>query len=160
MSTRSDALANRVEECAEALAAFAEGLSQAEWETFVDNDNRSVGTVVHHVASAYLNEIEFAKGIAAGNPIVGVTNEMIDGMNAEHAGNFKQVDQVETIAMLRQNSKTAADAFRAFTDEELDTAVTISVYADAPLTTQFFIEDHPLRHSLHHLANIKAVLDK
>jgi len=30
--------------------------------------------------------------------------------------------------------------------------------ADAPLTTQFVLEDHAVRHSYHHLARIKAAL--
>jgi hypothetical protein len=34
----------------------------------------------------------------------------------------------------------------------------VSFYADAPLTCQFFIEDHALRHSYHHLAKIRAAL--
>ena len=32
--------------------------------------------------------------------------------------------------------------------------------ANAPLTTQFFIEDHALRHRFHHLANIEAALGR
>ncbi len=44
---------------------------------------------------------------------------------------------------------------RVFTDEQLDRAAPVSLNADAPLTTQFFIEDHALRHSWRHLAKIK-----
>jgi hypothetical protein len=47
---------------------------------------------------------------------------------------------------------------RAFTDEQLDRAAPVSLNADTPLTAQFLIEDHALRHSWHHLAKIKAVL--
>jgi hypothetical protein len=35
----------------------------------------------------------------------------------------------------------------------------VSLNADAPLTCQFFIEDHALRHSYHHLARIRATLE-
>ena len=38
---------------------------------------------------------------------------------------------------------------------QLDRAGAVSLNAGAPLTTQFFIEDHPLRHSWHHLARIR-----
>jgi len=47
---------------------------------------------------------------------------------------------------------------RAMSDEELDRANKVSLNGDAPLTTQFFIEDHALRHSWHHLAKIRAAL--
>ena len=45
---------------------------------------------------------------------------------------------------------------RAFSDEELDRAATVSLNFDAPLTCQFFVEDHALRHSYHHLGRIRA----
>jgi hypothetical protein len=32
------------------------------------------------------------------------------------------------------------------------------LYGDAPLTCQFFVEDHALRHSYHHLAKLRRVL--
>jgi hypothetical protein len=34
----------------------------------------------------------------------------------------------------------------------------VSLNADAPLTCQFMLEDHAVRHSHHHLARIKATL--
>ena len=64
----------------------------------------------------------------------------------------------ETVALLRQNSRAAAAAVRAFTDEQLDRAAAVSLNGDAPLTTQFFIEDHALRHSWHHLAKIRRAV--
>lgn len=112
------------------------------------------------MASAYVAEIDLARSSAAGKAIVGVTWDMVDSLNAQHAGEHDAVPQAETIAMLRQNSQTAADAVRGFSDEELDRAAPVSLNADAPLTAQFFIEDHALRHSSHHLANIRAALNK
>ena len=44
------------------------------------------------------------------------------------------------------------------TDEQLDLAAPVSLNADAPLTTQFFIEDHALRHSYYHTMRIKEAL--
>ena len=43
-------------------------------------------------------------------------------------------------------------------DEELDRAAAVSLNAGAPLTCQFFLEDHAVRHSYHHLARIRAAL--
>ena len=45
-------------------------------------------------------------------------------------------------------------------DAELDQAATVSYSSDAPLTCQFWVEDHPLKHSFHHLARIKAAVEK
>jgi hypothetical protein len=160
MSSRSQALADRIEQGAAALADFAETLSHAEWRTLVPTDNRTVGVLVHHVASVYPLEIDLAEGMSAGKPIAGVGWDAVAQMNAQHAHDHAQVGQHESIALLRQNSKAAADRVRRFSDAQLDAAVTVSLNADAPLTAQFFIEDHALRHSFHHLANIRAALKR
>ena len=160
MSKQSNALAERIEQGAEALATFAEGLSDAEWQTVVPDEQRPVSVLVHHVASAYPIEVELTQELALGKPIAGVTWDAVDQMNAQHAQEHPTVSKQETLQLLRDNSKVAAERVRAFTDAELDNAATVSLYADAPLTAQFFIEDHALRHSFQHLANIRTALNR
>jgi hypothetical protein len=79
-------------------------------------------------------------------------------MNAKHALENDGVSRRETLALLRSNSYDAAEAVRKFTDDQLDHAEAFSLNGGAPLTAQFVIEDHALRHSWHHLAKIKASL--
>ena len=64
------------------------------------------------------------------------------------------------LELLRRNSREAANAVRAFTDEELDRAAPFSLSFGAPVTAQFVIEDHALRHSWHHLAGIRTALGR
>ena len=64
------------------------------------------------------------------------------------------------LELLRKNSREAAAAVRAFSDEELDQAAPFSLSFGAPVTAQFVIEDHALRHSWHHLAKIRAALKR
>jgi ribonuclease HI len=68
------------------------------------------------------------------------------------------VSKEEALDLLRRNSAAAAAAIRALSDAELDRAVTVSLYGDAPLTCQFFLEDHAVRHSYHHLAKIRRAM--
>ena len=65
-----------------------------------------------------------------------------------------------TLEQLRKNSHEAANAVRALTDDELDQAAPFSLSFGAPMTAQFVIEDHALRHSWHHLAKIRAPLGR
>lgn len=160
MNRRADALAGRIEQGARALLSFAETLSDADWNKAVAGDGRKVGVIVHHVASVYPVEVDLALRLAAGNAITGVGGSDIVKMNAKHASDHPAPGRAETLALLRDNSKTAAARVRRLTDEELDRAAPVSLYADAPLTTQFFIEDHALRHSFHHLARIRAALGR
>lgn len=160
METRADLLAGRIEQGAAALVSFAEGLSDSEWRRVVPVDGRTVGVSVHHVANMYPIEVELARVLAAGKPIEGVTWAVVADINAKHAQEHASVTKVEALDLLRKNSKVAAEAVRTMKDEDLDRAGNVSLNADAPLTTQFFIEDHALRHSWHHLARIRAALAK
>jgi len=140
------------------LAHLAEELSESDWNKPVVGDGRTIGIVIHHIASVYPVEIELAQRLAAGNPITEATKEVIDQMNAKHARAFANVRKPQTLTLLRHNSKMAAGSIMAFSDNELDTAAKVSLNANAPLTVQFFIKDHALRHSFQHLATIKASL--
>ena len=160
MTARAQKLAGRIEMGAEKLAEFIESLSETEWKTTIPGEERKAGVLVHHVAISYPAEIDLAYTLASGKPITGVTSEDIDSINAEHARDFDQVSKIDVLKLLRGNSKVAADRVRKLTDAELDQAEKVSLNADAPLTTQFFIEDHALRHSFTHLESIKKSLGK
>ena len=160
MSKRSYKLARRLELGALALDAFASSLTESEWESHVPKDGRKIGVVVHHVASMYPIEIQVAQTVAAGKAVEGLTSDDVDKINAEHAKEHDGVTKEEALDLLRRNSAIAAAAVRAFSDEELDQAAPVSLNANAPLTCQFVIEDHALRHSYHHLAKIRAALEE
>jgi len=157
-SGRANALAERLEQGARALEALASALSEGQWQARLPKDGRKIGVVVHHVASLYPLEIELARRLADGKPIVDVTWEAIHELNAAHAGTNDTVTKDAALDLLRRNSSAAAAAIRALSDDELDRASTVSLYADAPLTCQFFLEDHAVRHSYHHLARIRAAV--
>ena len=160
MGQRASALAARIEQGAEGLASYAEGLSDAEWQTRVPPDGRTVGVIVHHVASMYPVEIDLASALAAGKPIAGVSWNDVAAINAKHSNEHARATREEAVALLRKNGRVAADAVRRMGDEELDRAAPVSLNADAPLTAQFFIEGHALGHSFHHLAKIRAALGR
>jgi hypothetical protein len=157
-SPLANALADRLEQGARALAAFVTPLSDAAWQTRIPHDGRKVGVVVHHVANMYRLEIQLAQKIAAGEPITGVTSETVDGINAAHAREKDAVTKSEALDFLRRNSEAAAAAIRALTDEQLAQSAPSSLYGDAPLTCQFMLEDHAVRHSYHHLARLRSAL--
>jgi len=158
---RAEALANRIEEGAALLAAFAEQLSEAEWTTPVSTtDRRPIGMIVNHVASVYPLEVQAARAIAGGNAVTDVTWEAIAEMNAKHAQEQTGITKAETLELLKGNSREAAAAVRTFTDNELDQAAPFSLSFGAPVTAQFVIEDHALRHSWHHLAKIRKAVGR
>lgn len=158
MSQRNEALADRLEQGARALITFAGALTDAEWQTRLPKDGRKIGVVVHHVASMYPVEIQLAQTLAAGKPMVGVTPDVVNEINAAHAKEHDAVTKEAALDLLRRNSTAAAAAIRALSDNDLDRAAPVSLNSDAPLTCQFFLEDHAVRHSYHHLAHIRGAL--
>jgi hypothetical protein len=159
-SYRSGALAERLENGARALIEFAASLTDAEWQTRVPKDGRAVGVVVHHVASVYPLEVQIAQTVAGGKALVGVTMDAVHDMNAKHAVEHANVTRDQAIDLLRRNSAAAAAAIRALTDDELAQAAPVSLYEDAPLTCQFVLEDHAVRHSYHHLFLLRRALGR
>src|SRR3954469_10202828 len=111
MSTRADALAKRIEEGAAGLAAFAEGLSEADWRTPVSSsDRRTVGQIVNHVALVYPIEVDLARAIAGGKAVTDVTWQVVADLNAGHARDHAEVTKTEALESLRRNSRQAADS--------------------------------------------------
>jgi SAM-dependent methyltransferase len=160
---RARLLADRLEQGAAQLAAFSETLSEAEWRAPMPGnatDRRPLGVIVHHVASVYPIEVQLAQTIAKGEAVTAVTWPAVAEMNANHAREQAGVVKAETLELLRRHSREAAVAVRAFTDDDLDTAAPFSLSDGAPLSAQFVLEDHAVRHSWHHLALIRASLGR
>ena len=158
ISPRANALAERLEQGARALATLAESLTDAQWQVRIPRDGRTIGVVVHHVASVYPVEVDLARAIGSGKAMSEVTWNVVHDMNAKHASDNAAVTKADALELLRKNSGEAASAVRTFTDQQLDTAAAFGLSFDAPVTAQFVIEDHALRHSWHHLAGIRAAV--
>ena len=158
MSIVANQLADRIQEGATTLANFVRELNDAQWKVIVPRDGRTVGVIVHHVASMYPIELGVVQMAVDGKAITDVTWEVVADINAKHAKEMAGVGKAEALELLARNSLDAARAIRKLTDADLTRAVPFSLSFGAPMTVQFIIEDHPLRHPWHHLARIKAAL--
>jgi len=153
-------LAARIEQGATLLAAYAQDLSETEWTTVVPPDGRTAGIIVHHVASMYPIEMSVVQKAVEGLAITDVTWEVVAQINAAHAREYAAVSKPEALDLLARNSQEAARAVRGLTDTDLARAVPFSLCYEAPMTVQFIIEDHPVRHPWHHLARIRQALGR
>lgn len=160
MNARAQTLAATLEAGAGAIADFASTLDAAEWQVRLPKDGRKVGVVVHHVASVYPLEIELAQKLASGGALTDVSWDDVHAMNAAHAREHDVVTKDEALSLLRRNAAAAATAIRAMSDADLDRVAPNSLYGHAPLTCQFMLEDHAVRHSFHHLARIRAAVKR
>ena len=157
-SRRAQELADRLEHGAGLLTQLVTTLTDAQWRIRVPRDGRTVGVLVHHVASVYPLEIQLAQAVAGGRPVMGVTLDDITQLEATHARMYEGVAKETTLDLLRRNSAAAASAVRAMVDEQLDRIALVSLYGNAPVTCQFVLEDRAVRHSYDHAASIKIAL--
>jgi hypothetical protein len=132
MSKRAEALAERIAQGHHELIALLESLPEAAWHAHCPNEDRTVGVIVHHVASVLPTELDLVKALASGQPIAGVTAEVVDQMNARHAQENADCDRQETLELLRRNSSKVVSAIRELSDEELDRAAPVSLHWDDP----------------------------
>jgi len=96
MTTRFNALAERLEQGALELEKFANGLTEAQWQLRGTKDTRKVGVTVHHVATVYPLEIQLAQTVAAGKPVLDLTWDTIHNMNAKHSSEYDGVTKADT----------------------------------------------------------------
>ena len=159
MSNRSENLAKRIEQSAQNLITFVEKLSDTQWASVVPNEARSIGVLVHHIASVMPIETQLTQAVGAGHAIQGVTWPVVHDMNAEHAIAHRHASRAETMALLLQNSAAVAATVRGMSDAQLDSVAAISLHDDAPLTAQYLIENHSIRHAYSHVASMRAAVD-
>jgi hypothetical protein len=108
----------------------------------------------------YPIEMDVVSKVAGGGTVMDVTWDAVAQINAKHARDNRACSKAEALELLQKNSRAAADGVRKLTDEQLDRCAPFSLSYGAPVTAQFVIEDHPLRHPWHHLARMKAALEK
>jgi hypothetical protein len=106
------------------------------------------------------SKVDLARAVAKGQAVTDVTWDVVADLNAKHAQEQAQVTKAAALELLRTNSREAAGSVRRFTDEELDSVAPFSLSYGAPMTAQFVIEDHALRHSWHHLARIRKTVGR
>ena len=158
MTDRSEKLANRVAQAHQDLLDLCLELDDPAWQTRLPGDGRTVGVAVHHVGTLLSVEKELIGQLAAGHPIEDLTPGKLDELNAQHAQQHPSPTKEEALDLLRRNSREVLSTIRDLSDAELDRASSISLHWDAPLTTQYFIEEHPLSHSYEHAAAIRSAL--
>jgi hypothetical protein len=160
-TTRGQALATRLEEITDSLIAQVEPCSEAQWRTSAPNEDRSVGTMVHHIAVQA--PIVAGWGAQVGNgEIPPITMEIVHADNAAHAAAHASPDKAETLDLLRRNTAIAADILRSLSDAQLEQTVPLPLLGGQPFSAQMIIEmvliGHIQGYPHSHLPNIETAL--
>jgi hypothetical protein len=156
MSERARALVEQVEQANDDAIAAVEGCSDEQWRRHIESENRWVGVVMHHVASAHPVIAEWVTAAARGQD-VSVARGWFDQVNAQHAREQAHCTKAETLALLQRNGEVAARAVRALDDSQLDSSAAI-ITGRPPLTAQQVTERILIGHVRGHLATIQTAI--
>jgi len=155
MGTIGESLATQFEQANADLIAAVEGMGDAQWRARSQNEQWPVGVVAHHVAVSHTGIADVVKAIAAGQQLPPFTQEMVDQGNAQHAREHADCTREETLALLRENGRTAVEAVRAIPDEGFArTAPLLGREMNAQQAAEMILIGHPRAH----LASIRAAV--
>ena len=160
--SRSETLAAEFERVSAELVDYVRGLDRSQWLTRGVNspilqvgdedENRPIGTIAHHVASAYLRSATNLRLMAEGQPV----SRPEAGSAARHAAEHAEPDHADTVRLLEERAAQVASVIRGLTDEQLDRE-TVTFMGPTPVGT--FIERAVIFHPVWHLSSIRAALE-
>ena len=142
------AYAAGIEAARDRLIAFAAGCRDEQWRAApLDGDPRPVAVVVDHVAHSYEYMSGWIRQAIAGQ-VVQVTEDLVDGLNAEHAAGSAAVSQAEAAEHLRGSGADISALIAGLSAADLDAA--------DGLVGRF--AQIAIRHADNHRADIEAAL--
>jgi hypothetical protein len=153
MSGQAQILADQFEQINRDAIATIDRCTDADWQKTCANDERTVGTVAHHIAESHMAVAGLAQMAANGQPLPPLTREIIDQGNAKHAAEHTNCTKQETRELLQRNGVAAANIVRGLNDEQLARSGTLF---GNPITSAQIIEGILIDHLRGHLNNLQA----
>jgi hypothetical protein len=161
MSNQSEvqALIEKMETAVDTVINAAEQFTPEQWQTIVPEEERSVGTVVHHIAYSIRPVADWVVDVAQGRELPPFTREALHQYNADHAGKNANPDQAATIALLREQKANLAQKVGSLNDEEIVRSVPF-VLVGQDVSGQKMVEWFTINHCHNHLKTIQEALGR
>ena len=112
-------LADRFEAANNDFIRKLEALRPEQWAMTCEETGWPVNVTAHHVAESTGALTQIIGGVASGADLPGITSEMLDQINAEHAQRAATVTRDETVQLARTNGAQAVQTLRSLGDEQL-----------------------------------------
>ena len=162
-SRRAAELADKLEETVARFESVVEGLSSKQWQMQAVNhptihlgdkdEERSVGTLAHHVAVGDFNVTQMVGMIASGKGLPPLDGAQLAQSNAEQARQHPSPDKAATMTLLRKNAADSAELVRGLTDSQLKQTGQLF---GRDYTTESLIEEILIGHPQWHIESIQA----
>jgi len=149
MNKRSEDLATKVEQSANALLAAVEASTPEQWAAPCSEGEWSQGFAAFHAAAAIGPIAQRVKEVAEGQPFPKMSMDEIHAGNAVQATEHAACTRSETIGLIKSSAPAAASMVRSLADAQLDRKV--QLLEGMPETTvemmvQLALVGHPSAH--------------
>lgn len=154
-----DQLISQLEGATAATTAVIKKCSEADWQTVVSEEQRSVGVVCHHIAYAYPFVVDWACQLAGGEGVPPITYDDVHALNHQHAEAQVNVDRAATLALLEANTAVAKEKLGALSDADLQTSAPFPLIGGQPIKVQQMVQWFLINHAHNHLEAINQSLE-
>lgn len=160
MGQRSAELADQFEAIHREVVTFTKGLSEADWATFVPNEERTVGVLIQHIAVAYTAEAALIRAIVTGQPLPAIYSDraILNEVNAQDAVDLLPGTQAGALRSLDRHARRTTRFLRSLSDENLAMSQEIGIFGGARWTVDDVITRIVLGHPRMHMATIRTAL--
>lgn len=156
MSEQAQDLARRFIEMHGTVIAAVERCSPTQWAAPAPEGGWPLAMAAYHVALVEGRTADLIRAIVAGHPIPPLTMEIIEERNAQDAREHAGCTHEETLALLRQNGRQAAEVLGGLSDEQLQRTTAGPLFGRS-WTTAEVAEAVVLGHLQGHLADFQVV---
>ena len=160
MEQRVAGLADQFEAVHREVVTFCQALSSSDWETYVPNEERTVGVLIQHIAIGYGAEAGLIRAIVNGQPLPAIyaSWDALNAMNARDAVALRSGTQAEALQLLDLHASETSQFLRTLTDDDLGKSQPLGIRDGELWTVERVIRTIVLGHPRWHMASIRSTL--
>lgn len=142
------------------VVTFCEALTSDEWETFVPNEERTVGVLMQHIAFGYTVEAALIGAIVENQPLPDIYTDraILNDWNARDAMELLAGTKDDALRLLDRHARRTARFLRKLSDDDLAKSRSIGLFGGAQWTVEALISRIVLGHPQMHLPSIREAL--
>ena len=141
MSTENlkvQSLANHFQRFNQALIAFIETCSPADWRKVTKAEGWPVGVTAHHVGAIHYPVLAWVQMIVEGTPTLTITMADVDEMNRQHVAAQANCTPTEVIQLLQQEGDKAVAYLRTLNETALHREAYLKIFDTTMSAGQLF----------------------
>ena len=159
MGTIGESLATKFEVTNQEIIKTVESASDDQWGRVTAAEGWPAGVALHHIAESYGGLTFMVQAIATGAEMPAFTPEMLNQGNAEHAVRAATATKAETVQLLQNSGKAAAEMLRSLSDEQFAKSASMPLLGGAEMSAHQLAEGVLVGHGAGHLQGVKAAIE-